>query len=342
MNQIAQIPAHEMVAQNEQLFKNALTDERVNWQKESQFATQLLQKNSYLYDVALKNPASIQNAIINVAAIGITLNPAAKLAYLVPRDGAVCLDISYMGLMHLAQESGSIVWGQCKLVHKNDMYVNNGLDKAPTHNYQAFGERGEIIGGYCTVKTPAGDYITEEMSIDQIRQVEATSKAKNGPWKTFWDEMARKTIVKRASKYWPKVERLDKAIHHLNTDAGEGLAEEKEVSNKINDMQLSELESKAKKADINLELIVKAKKKESIFDFTHQDYERVTKYLNEVLLIGDSIEEIKQAFENEDFDYMRQIYEELDQHEKQIIMTAPTKGGPLTVDEKKAIEGKNE
>lgn len=339
MNQLAQIPAHEMVAQNEQLFRNALTDERVKWQKESQFATQLLQKNDYLYKTALSNPASLQNAVINIAAIGITLNPAAKLAYLVPRDGQVCLDISYMGLMHLAQEAGSIVWGQCKLVHQNDTYTNNGLDKAPTHNYQAFGDRGEIIGGYCTVKTPAGDYITEEMSIEEIRKIEATSKAKNGPWKTFWEEMARKTIVKRASKYWPKVERLDNAIEYLNEVNEEGL-EEKEVVNKINDMQLNELESKASKADIDLSLIVKAKKKETIFDFTHQDYERVIKYLNDILLMKDSIDAIKEAFESEDYDYMQQLYEELDQHEKQVIMVAPTKGGPLTVDEKKAIEGK--
>ncbi len=36
--------------------------------------------------------------------------------------------------------------------------------------------------------------------------------------------MAKKTVVKRAYKYWPKTERLDTAIHHLNTDGGEGLA----------------------------------------------------------------------------------------------------------------------
>ena len=32
--------------------------------------------------------------------------------------------------------------------------------------------------------------------------------------------MARKTIVKRAAKYWPRVERVDNAIHHLNDDEG--------------------------------------------------------------------------------------------------------------------------
>ncbi|ELY4813427.1 recombinase RecT [Cronobacter sakazakii] len=208
------------VKQQEPLFCGAMTDQTVTWAKESQFAIQLFQKNDFLAKTAINNPTSAQNAIINVAAIGITLNPASKLAYLVPRDGMVCLDISYIGLLHLAQTSGSIKWGQCKLVYANDTYESNGLDKAPTHKYNAFGDRGEVVGGYCTVKTPDGDYLTEEMSLAEIKAVEATSKAKNGPWKTFWEEMARKTIVKRAHKYWPKTPRLDNAIHLLNDDEG--------------------------------------------------------------------------------------------------------------------------
>lgn len=210
----------EFVQQQEPLFTGALSTEVVSWQKESQFAIQYFQKNDYLAKTALANPTSAQNAIINVAAIGVSLNPASKLAYLVPRDGMVCLDISYMGLMHIAMESGVILWGQAKIVHANDTYESNGLDKAPSHKYNAFGERGDIVGVYCTVKTPAGDYLTEEMSISEIKSVEATSKAKNGPWKNFWSEMARKTVVKRASKYWPKASRLDSAIHVLNEEEG--------------------------------------------------------------------------------------------------------------------------
>lgn len=210
----------EFVKQQEPLFCGALTDQSVTWAKESQFAIQLFQKSDYLAKAALGNPTSAQNAIINVAAIGITLNPASKLAYLVPRDGMVCLDISYMGLLHLAQATGSIKWGQCKLVYSNDTYESNGLDTAPTHKYNAFGDRGDVVGGYCTVKTSDGDYLTEEMSLAEIKATEATSKAKNGPWKNFWEEMARKTIVKRASKYWPRAERLDSAIHVINEDEG--------------------------------------------------------------------------------------------------------------------------
>ncbi|WP_436879519.1 recombinase RecT [Escherichia coli] len=210
----------EFVKQQEPFFVGAVSDQSVTWAKESQFAMQLFQKNDYLTKTAMSNPVSAQNAIINVAAIGITLNPASKLAYLVPRDGMVCLDISYMGLLHLAQATGSIKWGQCKLVYSNDMYESNGLDTAPTHKYNAFGDRGAVVGGYCTVKTPDGDYLTEEMSLAEIKATEATSKAKNGPWKNFWEEMARKTIVKRASKYWPRAERLDNAIHVINEDEG--------------------------------------------------------------------------------------------------------------------------
>lgn len=213
----------EFVKQQEPLFCGALTEQTVTWAKESQFAIQYFQKNDFLAKTALSNPTSAQNAIINVAAIGITLNPASKLAYLVPRDGMVCLDISYMGLLHIAMESGVISWGQAKLVHANDTYESNGLDKAPTHKYNAFGDRGEIVGVYCTVKTPAGDYLTEEMSLAEIEAVRKTSKAAfsdKGPWVNYWNEMARKTVVKRASKYWPKASRLDSAIHVLNEEEG--------------------------------------------------------------------------------------------------------------------------
>lgn len=160
----------EFVKQQEPLFVGAVTDQSVTWAKESQFAIQYFQRNDYLSKTALSNPTSAQNAIINVAAIGITLNPASKLAYLVPRDGMVCLDISYMGLLHLAQSTGSIKWGQCKLVYSNDTYESNGLDTAPIHKYNAFGDRGDVVGGYCTVKTADGDYLTEEMSWKKSRQ----------------------------------------------------------------------------------------------------------------------------------------------------------------------------
>ncbi|MEG7982429.1 recombinase RecT, partial [Listeria monocytogenes] len=70
----------------------------------------------YLMKMALGNPDSVRRAIMACAIIGITLDPASKFAYLVPRDGEVKLDISYMGLMEIAVRSGSIRFARARMV----------------------------------------------------------------------------------------------------------------------------------------------------------------------------------------------------------------------------------
>ena len=252
-----QLTVFKLVENQEKLFLSVISDQAIKWEKEKQFAIQALQGNEFLTKIAFSNQASFQNAIINVASIGISLNPANKHAYLVPRDGRVCLDISYMGLLHLAMSTGAIKWGQCKLVNEKGTYQSNGLDKAPTHTYEPFGDLGKIIGAYCTVKTADGDYLTDEMSLAEIEVIMRGSKSFNSkysPWKTYFSEMARKTVVKRASKYWPTVDRLDNAIHHLNTDNDEGLKNEKDVTpefieNPIQVLKDMLIEREAKESD---------------------------------------------------------------------------------------------
>jgi recombination protein RecT len=236
MNQQVQISPADLVLSNEAFFSGALTTDQIAWKKESQFAIQSLGKNDYLFKAALSNQASFQNAIINIAAIGISLNPALKHAYLVPRSmekgkpPSVCLDVSYQGLMHLAMQSGGIVWGQAKIVYKNDKYTNNGIDKAPTHEQDTFGDKGLVVGVYCTVKTKDGDYLTEEMDHKSILEVQNASQAKNGPWKNWWNEMARKTVVKRASKYWPSCDNVASAIEVINQHEGINFDEPKDIT----------------------------------------------------------------------------------------------------------------
>ena len=222
----ALVPAQQFLMAQEQQFQAVLSDDRINFAKECQFALQHLSNNDFTRQVAMKNQESFRNAIINVAAIGISLNPAAKLAYLVPRKGTVCLDIGYLGLEHLAIESGSVLWVQTKLVHANDTYVNTGINTAPEHQYSAFGKRGDIVGCYCVAKVHDGSFLTEEMSIEEIHRIrgrsESYTKGSMSPWKTDEGEMIRKTVIKRASKSWPKKARLDAAIDMLNRQ-GEGI-----------------------------------------------------------------------------------------------------------------------
>lgn len=213
-------------------FDAVLTDGSLNFEREAGFAVQAITNGDYIQRIALGNRQSVVNAVTNIAAIGISLNPAKKQAYLVPRDGKICLDISYMGLMDLAMATGSIKWAQAALVHENDGFVLNGYDKPPTHNFNPFAkDRGPIVGVYVVVKTADGEYLTHTMDIASVHAIRDRSSAwkawikdkKSCPWVTDEGEMVKKTCVKQAYKFWPKTDRLEKAIHHLNTDGGEGL-----------------------------------------------------------------------------------------------------------------------
>lgn len=216
-------------------FNEVLVDRSINFEREAGFAIQALQGNDYALGIAMKNRQSVIDAVTNIAAIGISLNPAKKQAYLVPRDGRICLDISYMGLLDLAVDSGSIRWGQARLVYQADTFEVQGVDREPIHRFSPFArDRGDVVGVYCVVKTADGDYLTEAMSTEEVNEIRDRSSAwkawiknkRSCPWVTDWGEMAKKTVVKRASKYWPTTERLAAAVHHLNTDGGEGLANE--------------------------------------------------------------------------------------------------------------------
>lgn len=206
-------------------FSRVLVDRSISFERESGFAIQILQNNDFAMKIAMGAKPSLLAAITNIAAIGISLNPARKQAYLVPRGGKICLDISYVGLLDIAIASGSILWGQAELVRENDAFRKVGMDKQPVHDFEPFGKnRGEIVGVYVVVKLHNGDYLTTTMDIDEVFSIrdrsESWKRNGGGPWKTDEGEMIKKTVIRRAYKLWPKTDRLDTAMEQM-TLAGE-------------------------------------------------------------------------------------------------------------------------
>jgi len=175
--------------------------------QEKSYAVQLFAANNYLENIARQAPVSLLSAMANVASIGLSLNPALKLAYLVPRGGKICLDVSYFGMVDLAIQSGTVEFVQAKAVYSNDEYINNGVDERPSHSFNAFGDRGEVVGFYCVAKTVKGAYLTTEMSkaeTDDIMNRSESGKKKVGPWMTDYNEMAKKTVIRQSFKLWPR------------------------------------------------------------------------------------------------------------------------------------------
>lgn len=194
----------------------------VKWEEESQFALQALQGNKKL---AKCNVETIQNAIINVAAVGLTLNSADQYAYLVPeynkqtnRDECK-LRISFKGLIKVATESGCIDFVKCEIVKENDSFMYNGPTTAPQHQFNPFKrDRGVTVGVYSITKTSAGDTLVDFMDWDEIMKIRECAKTKV-VWDQWLEEMAKKAMVKRASKQWPKNSNssgLSKTIEVIN------------------------------------------------------------------------------------------------------------------------------
>ncbi len=222
---------HAVDAAKDQFEVIVANNPSVDWASESMFAYQAVSANSYIMGIAQKNRESVKNAIINIAATGLTLNPATHYAYLVPRGGAICLDISYRGLIKIATDSGSIKWAKAELVYSGDEFTYKGPSQMPEHNSDPFGrDRGEVVGVYCVAKTCDGDFLIETMTIQEIHKIrdEASAAAKKGPWATYEGEMTKKCVIKRAQKTWPmsdQHERIQTAVNVINETEGSSWAE---------------------------------------------------------------------------------------------------------------------
>lgn len=217
-----------------QRFQHLARETGVSWERESLFALQALQENNYLLKVAKQAPDALRMAVLNVAQMGLTLNPAYQYAWLIPRDGVVKLDIGYRGLIHLAVREGAIRWAKAEVVYEADDFEWLGMMTPPRHRFDPFaGDRGDVRGVYVVAQMPDGGYLCDHMSEAQIERARAMSAAYNnrngasGPWAEGWDdEMRKKVGIKRAQKTWPRPRTesvLDQAVHALNTDLGEGV-----------------------------------------------------------------------------------------------------------------------
>lgn len=210
---------------------------QMKFEREKGFAIQILKNNDFLMKVAQGHPQSLQQALTNVAAIGLSLNPAEKQAYLIPRSvksgngyvTKVFLEPSYMGLIKLATDSGSIKWVQALAVYSNDEFLFVGMGDKPIHKFNPFqpeSARGEFIGVYCAAKTAEGDYLVNMMSAEQVYSVrdrsESWKKHKTGPWLTDFIEQAKKSVIRQGFKTWPRsdLNRLAAAVELSNDNEG--------------------------------------------------------------------------------------------------------------------------
>ena len=175
-------------------------------------------------------PESFYGAVLQCAALGLEPGSALGHCYLLPfgngkdkqgRPNAQLI-IGYRGMIDLARRSGQIVSLQAYCVHEQDTFnYKLGLDPDIEHIPASVADRGKVTHVYAVAKLKGGGVQFEVMSRAEIEKVRTSSKAGNsGPWSSHWEEMAKKTVIRRLFKYVRAVEIDEK------TDRGEATTDQ--------------------------------------------------------------------------------------------------------------------
>ena len=178
---------------------------------------------------------SFIGALMSAAQLGLEPNTPLGQAYLIPYSGVVQFQLGYKGLIELARRAGITI--QVHEICERDVFeYEYGLDPKLRHVPSLTG-RGKVIGYYCLWKNKDGQYGIEVASRSEIDAFakERSQAYKNGPWKTDFDAMAKKTMIKRALKYAP-----------VAVEVGNGIA----ADNTVKNVSLKDIESDG--FDINL------------------------------------------------------------------------------------------
>ena len=170
-------------------------------------------------------PDSILMACAQAAALGLEPNTPLGHAHLVPFKDECTLIPSYKGLAHLAYQSGMVKSLQARAIHEKDLFeIDYGTDAKIIHKPCVKEDPGALIAVYAVCQFTGGGYVFDVMSIAEVNKIRDKSKAaKEGPWVDHYEEMAKKTVIRRLSKSIPMSEqKFARALElQANAEAGE-------------------------------------------------------------------------------------------------------------------------
>jgi len=161
---------------------------------------------------------SIVGSIVHIAAFGLEPGAGFGHAYLVPYSKKCTVIIGYRGYIELARRSREIKKIIARIVRSNDeFHISYGSDEKLTH-VPNLAEHGEMIGSYAIAWLTNGEIMFDYMTKDQIDKIK--DKVRNQHvWSDHYEEMARKTVVRRLYKYLPSNPDVARATELEDTPA---------------------------------------------------------------------------------------------------------------------------
>lgn len=195
---------------------------------------QLLLNNMLYMNEEVKKNKELEKAIINdcnkfaiylknLTTLGVDLSQ--KQAYFLPFNGEIASVLDYKTLMVLIKKHSNVVNIESVLVYENEPFEVE-QNKVITHKQNpcaSADERGALVGAYSVFTLDNGVKEYYFASIDEIEKVRECSKSANSkysPWEKWYEEMVRKTVIRKGMKFYPLIIDFEKqqALDNLDND----------------------------------------------------------------------------------------------------------------------------
>ncbi len=185
-------------------FKKALPS-HISVDKFTRVLMTALQSNP---DLVAANRHSFFSACVKCATDGL-LPDGREAAFVVFKSKAGPMAVfmpMVSGILKKIRNSGELLSLNPGIVYSKDEfnYFIDELGPHIKHSPAMTEDRGDLTHVYCSAQVKGGGIYLEVMSKAEIEKVRAVSKSKDsGPWVQWFEEMAKKTVIRRLSKRLP-------------------------------------------------------------------------------------------------------------------------------------------
>jgi recombination protein RecT len=189
--------------------------------------------NQYLLEL---DRTSLCVAAVNAAIVGLSLEKNLGHAYLIPREGKVCYQVGYRGLMHLAYMSDRVASFTAGIVTAGDEFEFEYGTTPFLRHKPKFKKDAQVtyVWALCNLKSgpPVFHVMTFEEIEERRRMNMAEKKGKFSPWQAVggWEAMAKSKPIRIICKMLQLSPALDQAISIEEAQEAEWKAEERKLS----------------------------------------------------------------------------------------------------------------
>ena len=142
--------------------------------------------------------------------------PDGREGAIVPRKGQAVWQPMIQGIYKRVKTSGSVASISANVVYDGETFdvLLGDEDRIVHRRDMARVANGNEVAVYAIAVLKDGSKEREVMTWEQIMAVRQSSATPNdGPWVSWPDEMARKTVVRRLAKRLPVLDQADEALH---------------------------------------------------------------------------------------------------------------------------------